>query len=113
MTKLISGTTLTRSVMISMLLICTSVWLPGSVASTDSVKEAPKDSPSQAEQSPEAAAGGRQNLQRIQKACEEDAKKLCPEIRPGGGRILQCLHGQESNLTSACRQVLGPRSSNP
>ncbi|HKE61191.1 MAG TPA: cysteine rich repeat-containing protein [Nitrospira sp.] len=98
-----------RSVVISTLLVCTTLWLPGSVASADSVKEAPN----QSERSPEEAAGGKQNLQRIQKACEEDVKKLCPEIRPGGGRILQCLHGQESNLTPACRQVLGPRSSNP
>src|SRR5215467_5358922 len=113
MTKPISGTTLTRIVIISTFLTCTSLWLPGSAASADSVKESPKDSSGQAERSPEEAAGGRQNLQRIHKACEEDVKKLCPEIRPGGGRILQCLHGQESNLTSACRQVLGPRSSNP
>jgi len=77
-------------------LTCTSLWLPGSAASADSVKESPKDSSGQAERSPEEAAGGRQNLQRIHKACEEDVKKLCPEIRPGGGRILQCLHGQES-----------------
>src|SRR5262245_31253302 len=107
MTKPISGTALTRSVIISTLLICTSLWLPGSAVSADSVTETPK------ERSPEEAAGGKQNLQRIQKACDEDVKKLCPEIRPGGGRILQCLHGQESNLTPACRQVLGPRSSNP
>src|SRR5262245_8335264 len=113
MTKSISETTLARIVVIGTLLVCTTIWLTGIAASADSVKESPKDSSSQAEQSPEQAVGGKQNLQRIQKACEEDVKKLCPEIRPGGGRILQCLHGQESNLTPACRQVLGPRSSNP
>jgi len=68
---------------------------------------------SQAEASPEEAAGGKQNLQLMRKACDEDVKKLCPDIRPGGGRILQCLHGQQSNLSPACRQALGPRSSNP
>src|SRR5262252_1587406 len=109
MTKPISGTMLTRIVTMSTLLISTSLWLPGSAASADSGKEAPN----QAERTPEEAAGGKENLHRIQKACEEDVKKLCPEIRPGGGRILQCLHGQDSNLTPACRQVLGPRSSNP
>jgi len=95
-------------VIVSTVWICTTLWLPGSaVSAADSATETPK------ERSPEEAAGGKQNLQRIQKACEEDVKKLCPEIRPGGGRILQCLHGQESNLTPACRQVLAPRSSNP
>jgi hypothetical protein len=102
-----------RIVMVSTLLIYSSPWVSGSAYSADAVKEAPKDSSSQAEQSPEEAVGGKQNLQRIQKACDEDVKKLCPDIRPGGGRILQCLHGQESNLTPACRQVLGPRSSHP
>jgi len=64
------------------------------------------------EQSPEEAAGGRLNMMRIRKACEEDVKKLCPDIRPGGGRLLQCLHGRPDNLTPACRQVLEPRSAN-
>jgi len=78
-------------VIVSTVWICTTLWLPGSaVSAADSATETPK------ERSPEEAAGGKQNLQRIQKACEEDVKKLCPEIRPGGGRILQCLHGQES-----------------
>ena len=108
MTNPILGTTHTPIVIISAL-FCTTLWLPGSAVSADSGK----DAPTQAERPPEEAAGGKQNLQRIQKACEEDVKKLCPEIRPGGGRIMQCLHGQESNLTPACRQVLGPRSSNP
>lgn len=73
----------------------------------------PKNSPNQPELSPEEAAGGKQNLQLMRKACDEDVKKLCPDIRPGGGRIMQCLHGQQSNLTPECRQALAPRSSNP
>lgn len=90
----------------TLLLIYASPRVPDSAYPADSAKEAPKDSSSQAEPSPEEAAGGKQNLQRIRKACDEDAKKLCPDIRPGGGRILQCLHGHESSLTPACRQVL-------
>jgi Cysteine rich repeat len=77
--------------------------------------EPPQGQPksSQSEPSPEEAAGGAHNLQLMRKACDEDVKKLCPDIRPGGGRILQCLRGQESNLSPSCRQVLAPRSSKP
>ncbi len=64
------------------------------------------------EQTPEEAAGGRLNLLRIKKACEEDVKRLCPDIRPGGGRLLQCLRGQPDNLTPGCREVVLSRSSN-
>ena len=97
----------------TLLLVCASPWVPGSAYSADSPNVSPKNGSSQSEQSPEEAAGGKQNLQRMRIACDEDVKKLCPDIRPGGGRILQCLRGQESNLSPACRQVLGSRSSNP
>jgi cysteine rich repeat protein len=95
------------------LLISANSFLSDRAYSADSPNVSPKNSLSQTEQSPEEAAGGKQNLQRMRKACDEDVKKLCPDIRPGGGRILQCLRGQESNLTPACHQALGPRSSNP
>ena len=111
MTKPLSTTPLL--LMVATLLVLWSPWVPDSVFAADSTNVPPKDSSGQAEQSPEEAAGGKQNLQLMRKACEEDVKKLCPDIRPGGGRIMQCLHGQQSNLTPACRQALGPRSSNP
>ncbi len=66
----------------------------------------------QKEQSPEEAAGGRMNLLRIKKACEGDVKKLCPDIRPGGGRLLQCLRGQPDSLSPGCRQVMDSQSGN-
>jgi hypothetical protein len=105
--------TLVRTAMVVALLIWGSPWGLDSPYAAEPANAPPKDSSSQPEQTPEEAAGGKQNLQRMRKACDEDVKKLCPDIRPGGGRVLQCLRGQQSNLTPACRQVLGPRSSNP
>jgi Cysteine rich repeat len=102
-----------RVAVIGALLMCASSCGPERAYPADPPKEPPKDGSSHAEQSPEEAAGGKHNLQLMRKACDEDVKKLCAEIRPGGGRILQCLRGQESNLSPACRQVLGTRSSNP
>ena len=99
--------------MVATLLICENSGIPARADSADPANVSQKDGSGQAEQTPEEAAGGKHNLQLMRKACDEDVKKLCPDIRPGGGRILQCLRGQESNLTPACRKVLGPRSSNP
>lgn len=65
-----------------------------------------------AEQTPEEAAGGRMKLMQIKKACEEDIKRLCADIRPGGGRLLQCLRGKPDQLTPACREVMASRAEN-
>jgi Cysteine rich repeat len=35
-------------------------------------------------------------------ACTPDAEKLCPGVKPGGGRVLRCLHQNESKLSPAC-----------
>ena len=107
-----SGTTLLQMVLVATLLVWASFWLPGNLYSADPA-QMPPGAGSSREQSPEEAAGGKHNLELMRKACDEDVKKLCPDIRPGGGRIMQCLHGQQSNLSPACRQALGPRSSNP
>jgi hypothetical protein len=110
MMKLFSTTTLLEAVFFVTLF---GVTLPDSAYSAESPNVSPKDGSSHAEQSPEEAAGGKEHLQRMRQACDQDVKKLCPDIRPGGGRILQCLRGQESNLSPACRQVLAPHSSKP
>jgi hypothetical protein len=93
------------------LLICAGFWEP--YAASAQPKSETGDSSGREEQSAQSAAGGKMSLMHIRKFCEDDVKKLCPDIRPGGGRIVQCLHGHESSLTPGCRQVLAPRSSNP
>lgn len=98
-----------RILMVSGLCMVVSLSVPLTTGAADA------DKPSEgisAEQTPEEAAGGRLNMLRIKKACEEDFKKLCPDVRPGGGRILKCLNGQTDKLTPACREVLERRSAN-
>jgi hypothetical protein len=36
--------------------------------------------------------------------CEEDAKKLCPDAKPGSGAIRKCLEEHRDQLSEACRQ---------
>ena len=39
-------------------------------------------------------------------ACRADAAKLCKDVKPGGGRVLQCLKQHESELSAPCRERL-------
>jgi hypothetical protein len=34
--------------------------------------------------------------------CTEEIRALCPDVQPGGGRILQCLKTNEAKLSPAC-----------
>ena len=46
-----------------------------------------------------AKAGG-------ERVCREDAKKFCSDVRPGGGRIYNCLTSHNAELAPACRERL-------
>lgn len=80
-----------RSLFYSGLVLC-ALWgmcilVPASVGATDAATEKPKAATETTEQTPEQAAGGMKNLLRIRKACEADAKRMCADIKPGGGRL--------------------------
>jgi hypothetical protein len=34
--------------------------------------------------------------------CKDDVKKVCGDIKPGGGRIARCMHEKESQVSPAC-----------
>jgi hypothetical protein len=86
---------------------------PASVEAADSATEKPKAAPGAAEQTPEQAAGGIENLLRIRKACKADVKRMCAGVKPGGGRLLQCLHEHDADLSPVCREAVGPRPAKP
>ena len=41
-------------------------------------------------------------------ACHDDALKFCKDVRPGEGRILQCLKGHQNELSPECKEKLAP-----
>jgi len=40
------------------------------------------------------------------RVCADDAKKFCSSVRPGGGRMYQCLTKHDAELAPACRERL-------
>jgi hypothetical protein len=39
-------------------------------------------------------------------ACRADYGKLCPGVKPGGGRAAECLKQHEAELTPACKAAV-------
>jgi hypothetical protein len=39
-------------------------------------------------------------------ACQTDFEKYCPGVRPGGGRIIECLAEHLNELTLECQKVV-------
>ncbi len=39
-------------------------------------------------------------------ACTPDVHRFCPNVLPGGGRIVSCLAGNKDRLSHGCRDTL-------
>lgn len=42
----------------------------------------------------------------VQKACQNDIKTLCSGVKPGGGRIRDCIMGKTDQLSPSCKTAL-------
>jgi hypothetical protein len=38
--------------------------------------------------------------------CREDLTKFCSDIKPGGGRLLQCIDKNDAKVSKRCKQAL-------
>ena len=45
----------------------------------------------------------RERMEEIRTACEDDARKFCAGVQPGGGRVARCLQQHQADLSVACR----------
>jgi len=48
----------------------------------------------------------KEDRSRLTAACNEDVKRFCRAVRPGGGEILQCLQSHAQEVSDRCYQTL-------
>ena len=53
-----------------------------------------------------AAASAQAPKQEVAVACRADVERLCPNVTPGGGEILNCLKAQKSQVSFGCKRAL-------
>jgi hypothetical protein len=75
----------------------------------DTAPPQPSEAKSPFVQDPATQSGLKENLSQVRSMCEADAKRICPHVIPGGGRILRCLQEHDSDLSADCRQALKQR----
>lgn len=52
------------------------------------------------------AQGGGQIPADVRAACIGDVQKLCPNVPPGGGRIIACLKQNQAQVSDRCKQAI-------
>ncbi len=45
-------------------------------------------------------------IKEVHKACEDDLLTFCPGIKPGAGRVAQCLKANKDNLSDDCKAAI-------
>ena len=50
--------------------------------------------------------GGRTYAAETELPCAEEISKYCKEVKPGGGRILDCLNEHQQDLSASCKNKL-------
>ena len=48
----------------------------------------------------------KEDRSRLMAACDEDVKRFCRAVKPGGGQILQCLQSHAQEVSDRCYQTL-------
>jgi len=51
-------------------------------------------------------ADSAQPPQKGPRPCKADVQKFCSEVKPGGGRIIECLKEHENDLSPQCKAAL-------
>ena len=58
-----------------------------------------------AQGSPPAPPAGGQ-MAKVRDACRPDVERLCKDVKPGGGRIRECLKAHQADLSDACKAAV-------
>ncbi len=69
-------------------------------------RKAPQLAPPCQQQLQERFVKWKEERSRLLSACQEDARRLCIGIRPGDGRVMQCLQDHAQDVSDRCYQTL-------
>lgn len=47
---------------------------------------------------------------KVTEACKSDIKKLCADVKPGGGRIAACLKDKKDQMSDECKSDLAKQA---
>jgi hypothetical protein len=80
-------------------------------ASDPSSSSVEQEHPASTPESPNSSEKGREGRGNhpLRKACAEDVKKLCSDVKAGEGRIAQCLKQHTSELSQGCASLMQQR----
>ena len=46
------------------------------------------------------------DVARADDPCADDMRRLCPDVKPGSGRVVGCLRANEARVSDGCRERL-------
>jgi hypothetical protein len=81
------------------------------LSATDPSTSAAQEQPAVTPDSSSGSGKGREGKGNhpVKKACAEDIKKLCPDVKAGEGRILQCLKQHRQDVSQGCADLMQQR----
>ncbi|MBI4000991.1 MAG: hypothetical protein HY348_04325 [Nitrospira defluvii] len=82
------------------------------LSATDPSSSPDQEHPAVTPDSPSSAGKGREGKGNhpLRKACAEDVKKLCSDVKAGEGRIAQCLKQHTQELSQGCADLMQQRA---
>jgi hypothetical protein len=55
---------------------------------------------------PPSEGGRRGEFAKVREACRADVERLCKDVKPGDGRIRECLKAHKADLSDGCTAAI-------